>query len=127
MRHGSAAEIAMRLSLYSDHFLEAARCLPSTNEQMALPRKRLLALALEYRLKAFICAVRRGNPQSTDLSRLANLASNCGLVLTVEQFDGIALLSRTHAGNTENCNTPDLEWATLICDAIAAQASQPDG
>ena len=122
--HDSTAEIANHWFLCSDQFLEAAGYLSSTGQQMTPPRIRLMCIALEYRLKAFICASRNGTPQTSDLTRLTILASHCGLAVTAEQFDGIAPFNRAHAGELDISGLPDLQWITHLCDSISAQAAR---
>ena len=51
----------------------AARHLPDQEGRFQLPRLRLAGLAVEYRLRAFICLSRRGTPDSHDLGHLLRL------------------------------------------------------
>jgi hypothetical protein len=121
-QRGSAAEMARHWSSCSDHFLEAAEHLPSARNEMALPRMRLLGVALEYRLKAFLCVARGGAPESRDLSRLAMLATHCGLSLTTRQFESIAALDHAHVAKVEACDLPRSEVIRELCSSISAQA-----
>ena len=117
-------EVAARWHAFSDQFLDAAGYLAARGQHRGLPEVRMLGVALEYRLKAYICAVRAGTPRSDDLSRLARLAGYCGLVLTPEQFDGIAALNVAQSGTMEVTDVPDLEWAVQLCASIAEQATR---
>ena len=68
----------------------AARHLPDQEGRFQLPRLRLAGLAVEYRLRAFICLSRRGTPDSHDLGH------NCAWVkcLLVRWYAACAALER---------------------------------
>lgn len=118
---GSAAPTAAHWSTCSECFLEAAGHLPPGKNQMGLPRLQLMCTALQYRLKAFICAARGGAPGTGDLSRLASLAIHCGLSLTRPELESLAALDRAHAGGGNPETAPDLERVHSLCSSISAQ------
>ena len=108
------------MSSCSEQFLEAAWQLSAASSDVAPPRMQLQATALEYRLKAYICAVREGAPGTRDLGRLATLAVHCGLTLTEAQRADVVLLDRAHSGAFDSDDVP-FERVRELCGAIASQ------
>jgi hypothetical protein len=117
----AAVELARHCGSCSDQFLEAAGHLPAEQDQLALPRIHLLGLALEYRLKAYLCAVRGGVPYTPDLGRLAALARHCGLVLTPGQLEWISALERERLAAVTEADLPAPASIRDLCEAISAQ------
>lgn len=117
-QQASTAETVRYWGACSEHFLEALGHLPPGPPEMALPRLTLMRMALECRLKAFICAARGGAPDSQDLVRLTSLARHCGLVLTGEQADAICRLA--HGGPDTNAD-PAMPRLEAVCNAIDVQ------
>lgn len=86
----------------------AARHLPDQEGRFQLPRLRLAGLAVEYRLRAFICLSRRGTPDSHDLGHLLRLARLCGLDLEPAHAEVITRLSRMHEGHPDVDGAPSM-------------------
>lgn len=135
MAHGRTladAAVTHWISL-SDRFLAAAEALPDDSTTMGLPRAHLLALAVEFRLKAFCHAVRGGAPESRDLTRLAGLAGACGLRLTTDQTDVVAGLNDARFTGSPGVlmdSSPPGAAATYVrelCETISAQAAEARG
>jgi len=89
---------------------------------LALPRLRMASLALEYRLRTFVCTVRGGTPGGDDLGRLMRLAVFCGLRLDPAERDRIERLGRVHRGDTDTAAAPAMARIDGLLAGIAAQS-----
>ena len=119
-KHGPASETVRHWSACSDAYLQALGHLPDGEPGLALPRVTLTSLALECRLKAFICAARGGAPGTGDLARLVTLAAHCGLVLTADELQRIVSLDRA-ADTRSAVDARGREWVEQLCDSISRQ------
>jgi len=106
----------------ADDYWTAARQLAEAQPGLTLPRLRLASLALEYRLRAFVCSVRSGTPGGDDLGRLMRLAMFCGLELDAAERDLIERLGRVHRGDPDTAAAPSLSAIGELLAGIAAQS-----
>ncbi|MEQ8857941.1 MAG: hypothetical protein RIC56_04785 [Pseudomonadales bacterium] len=107
---------------YANAYWAAARQLADADRSLALPRLRLASLALEYRLRAFICEARGGTPEGGDLGRLMRLAVFCGLELDPEQRAVIERLGRLHQGDCDLDGAPTMATVAGLLEDIASNA-----
>ena len=133
---GAQKQTAERWSALADQYQAAARVLAehlgaleehagvlteSAYANLKLPGLRLQCTALEYRLKAFICASRSGQPETPDLGRLLRLATFCGLTLSGDDRADVLRLKALHAGALDVTSAPDALRIHALCDRIAEQ------
>ncbi len=109
----------------ADAYWAAARHLPEDESAFTLPRLRLASLALEYRLRTFICVVRGGMPEGDDLGRLARLATFCGLRIDADDHAIIERLSRLHRDDPDTAGVPPMPSIGALLSRIAAQSRLP--
>lgn len=106
----------------ADAYWSAARLLAEADSDLELPRLRLASLALEYRLRSFVCTVRGGTPGGDDLGRLMRLAVFCGLRLEAAERDLIERLGRVHRGDADTAAAPAMAHIDRLLAGIAAQS-----
>ncbi len=123
-KRGSAAEMARQWSSCSDNCLKALGYLPAEQPELTLPRAKLTSLALECRLKAYLCATRGGAPGTSDLARLVTLALHCGLALTPEQFQVIVAVDRPSGSAQGSAGVPALAPVEQLCESIEHQTER---
>lgn len=121
MDHGQGADASPgRWASRSDGFLAAAECLPAEPTFHA-PRGELLARAVEYRLKAYLHAVRGGAPPGDDLTHLLRLAIACGLGWNAEQDRVLAVLAEARLPVDPVPVPPEPAAVRALCRAVDDQ------
>jgi hypothetical protein len=125
-QQGVVADAVRRWVLRSERFLEAAECLPAS-PAFDSPQAELLALAVEYRLMAYLCAARGGAPYGAGLDRLNVLARHCGLSLSATEQQAVAVLERRRSSDGDLSAVPAPALIRDLCRTIAAQTPGAGG
>lgn len=115
--------LARQWQACADAYWAAALRLPDPDARLALPRLRLASLALEYRLRTFVCTARGGTPEGGDLGRLLRLATFCGLDLDPAQRALVERLRRLHQGDPELDDVPSMAAIGALLEHVAASYS----
>ena len=107
----------------ADAYWAAARQLPYEEPKFRLPKLRLASLAVEYRLRAFICLSRAGTPDSHDLGHLLRLARLCGLDLDPADAEIIERLSLIHEGHPNAEGAPPMTAINTLLARLSGKVS----